>query len=105
MSVFDYLFVEDMQRIVEYFINNIPKHKIINITPTQSISLLEIAKLVKEISCSNCKIEIKNPVMNNEYTGDNSILLQEIPNFKFSPIYDGLSKLYSYIKQSSLEAV
>lgn len=103
--VFDYLFVEDMQRIVEYFINNIPQHKIINITPTQSISLLEIAKLVKEISCSNCKIEIKNLVMNNEYTGDNSILLQEIPNFKFSPIYDGLSKLYSYIKQSSLEAV
>ena len=103
--VFDYLFVEDMQRIVEYFINNIPKHKIINITPVNSNSLLEIAELVKNISGINCKIEIKNPVMNNEYTGDNSILLQEIPNFKFTPIYDGLSKLYSYIKQSSLEAV
>ena len=98
--VFDYLFVEDMQRIVEYFINNIPQHKIINITPTQSISLLEIAKLVKEISCSNCKIEIKNPVMNNEYTGDNSILLQEIPNFHFTSMKDGLKKLYSHIEKT-----
>lgn len=98
--VFDYLFVEDMQRIVEYFINNIPQHKIINITPTQSISLLEIAKLVKEISCSNCKIEIKNPVMNNEYTGDNSILLQEIPNFHFTCMKDGLKKLYSHIEKT-----
>lgn len=103
--IFDYLFVEDMQRIVEYFINHVPQHKIINITPTKSISLLEISKLVKELSGVNCKIEIKNPVMNNEYTGDNSILLQEIPNFKFTSIYDGLSKLYGYIKQSSLEAV
>lgn len=98
--VFDYLFVEDMQRIVEYFINNIPQHKIINITPTQSISLLEIAKLVKEISCSNCKIEIKNPVMNNEYTGDNSILLQEIPNFHFTSMKDGLKNLYSHIEKT-----
>lgn len=98
--VFDYLFVEDMQRIVEYFINNIPQHKVINITPTQSISLLEIAKLVKEISCSNCKIEIKNPVMNNEYTGDNSILLQEIPNFHFTSMKDGLKKLYSHIEKT-----
>lgn len=100
--VFDYLFVEDMQRIVEYFINNIPKHKIINITPTKSISLLEIAELVKEISFSNCKIEIKNPVMNNEYTGDNSILLQEISNFKFTSIKEGLNKLYLYIEKNKL---
>lgn len=95
--VFDYLFVEDMQKIVEYFIKNIPQHKIINITPTQSISLLEIAEIVKDISGNNCKIEVKNPVMNNEYTGDNSILLKEIPNFHFTSMNEGLKKLYSHI--------
>lgn len=95
--VFDYLFVEDMQKIVEYFIKNIPQHKIINITPTQSISLLEIAEIVKDISGNNCKIEVKNLVMNNEYTGDNSILLKEIPNFHFTSMNEGLKKLYSHI--------
>lgn len=101
--VFDYLFVEDMQKIVEYFITNIPQHKIINITPTQSISLLEIADIVKDISGNNCKIEVKNSVMNNEYTGNNSVLLSEIKDLKFTSMQEGLLKLYNYIKQKNLE--
>ncbi len=95
--IFDYLFVDDMVKIVEFFIENVPKNNIINITPIKSISLFEIAKIVKEISGVNCKIEIKNQVMNNEYTGDNSILLEEIPNFTFTSMKDGLSKLYNYL--------
>ena len=103
--VFDYLFVEDMQKIVEYFITNIPQHKIINITPTQSISLLEIADIVKDISGNNCKIEVKNSVMNNEYTGNNSVLLSEIKDLKFTSMQEGLLKLYNYIKLKNLETV
>ena len=38
--------------------------------------------------------------MNNEYTGDNSILLQEIPNFHFTSMKDGLKKLYSHIEKT-----
>ena len=103
--IFDYLFVEDMQKIVEHFIIHKPLHKIINITPSESISLVEIADIVVNISggglCS--QIKIKNPVMNNEYTGDNSVLLSEIQNFKFTSMQEGLLKLYNYIKQKNLE--
>lgn len=98
--VFDYLFVEDMQKIVSYFIENISENKIINITPTDSISLLKIAELVKEVSGVDCKIEVKNPVMNNEYTGDNSILLHEISNLQFTSMKEGLKKLYLYINKN-----
>lgn len=105
--VFDYLFVEDMQRIVEHFIINKPLHKIMNITPSDSISLAEIADIVVNISggghCS--QVKIKNSVLNNEYTGDNSLLLNEIPDFKFTSMFEGLSKLYTYIKQKTPEAV
>lgn len=41
--------------------------------------------------------------MNNEYTGDNSVLLSEIQNFKFTSMQEGLLKLYNYIKQKNLE--
>lgn len=34
--VFDYLWVEDMQKIIGHFIENKPKNNIINITPTES---------------------------------------------------------------------
>ena len=54
--IFDYLFVEDLEQIVEYFINNMPQDNIINITPTQSSSLLEIANIVKNISKKDINI-------------------------------------------------
>ncbi|MCI1273987.1 MAG: NAD-dependent epimerase/dehydratase family protein [Clostridiaceae bacterium] len=94
--IFDYLFVEDMQRIVEYFISNKPLHNIINITPTKSVSLFEIANTVKKISGKNINIKVGTNGMGNEYTGDNKRLLQEIKSFEFIPINEGLEKLYEY---------
>ena len=96
--IFDYLFVEDMEKIVEYFVENIPESNIINITPTESISLVEISEIVNGFSDKPSKITIKNPVMNNEYTGDNTVLLRNFPTLKFTSMKDGLKKLYDYNK-------
>lgn len=93
--IFDYLWVEDMQKIVEYFIENKPKNKIINITPTESISLLEIAEIVNTFG-EKVNININNQKMNYEYTGDNSLLLKNIQNFQYTSINEGLKKLYNY---------
>ncbi len=96
--VFDYLYIEDLCKIVEYFVENKPKERIINITPTQSISLLEIAQIVNEISDFESEIVIKNSELNNEYTGDNSILLKEIEGFEFTSYKEGLKVLFEYLK-------
>ncbi len=95
--VFDYLFVEDMQKIVAYFIENKPTQNIINITPTKSISLLEIAQIVNANSDFKSEIIIKNPIMNNEYTGDNKKLLDEYKDFTFTEYETGLKKLKDFI--------
>ena len=98
--IFDYLFVEDMVRIVEFFINNKSKNKIINITPNESVSLLEIAQTVNEMSEFKSEIIIKTSEMNNEYTGNNALLLNNIPSFQFTSIKEGLDKLYEYNKNN-----
>lgn len=98
--VFDYLFVEDMERIIEHFIENVPQDNIINITPTQSISLREIAEIVNSFVQKPVEIIVKNPVMNNEYTGDNSLLLKNFPELKFMDMQTGLEKLYHYLKKN-----
>lgn len=95
--VFDYLFVEDMEKIIEYFIENKPKDKIINITPTESISLKEIAEMVNENSEFKSEVVIRNPITNNEYTGDNSLLLKNYKGLKFIDMQTGLKFLYNYI--------
>lgn len=97
--VFDYLFVEDMEKIIEYFIENVSQDNILNITPTQSISLKEIAQTVNSIADRPVEIVVKNPVMNNEYTGSNELLLKNFPEMKFTNIRDGLKKLYQYIEK------
>jgi len=99
--IFDYLFVEDMQKIVEHFIIDCPvSTNIINITPDSSISLLEISNLINEIGNTKVDIIVKNPVMNLEYTGSNDILRQNIPDFEFKDIKEGLKILYNYKKEN-----
>ncbi|MBO7612151.1 MAG: NAD-dependent epimerase/dehydratase family protein [Elusimicrobia bacterium] len=97
--IFDYLWAEDMEKIIHYFIEHEHKNNIINITPTQSISLSEIAEIVNGFENNKVDIIIKNKIMNNEYTGDNTLLLSEFPNLNFTDIKQGLKKLYNYYKQ------
>lgn len=97
--VFDYLFIEDLNKIVEHFIMfGWDKQNIINITPTKSISLLEIANIINKISDYKSSIIIKNEILNFEYTGDNTQLLRYIPDFKFTTYEVGLSKLFNFIQ-------
>ena len=86
--------------LINNFINLFNKlNNIINITPSKSISLYEIAKIVSK---GRVDIRIKNPVLNNEYTGDNTKLLNEINSFEFTSIETGLKKLYQY-KQGEIQ--
>ena len=97
--IFDYLFVEDMQKIVEHFIEQDFVDNVINITPNFSISLENIAKIVQKFSDKNIQIKIKIPELNNEYTGDNSLLLKNYPELEFTEIEHGLKKLFEYKKE------
>lgn len=98
--IFDYLYISDLCRIVEKFIVKFPVNKVINVTPTNSISLYEIAGIINEISGFESKISFKEQGLNFEYTGDNSLLKQEIPDFEFTSYKDGLLKLYEFYKLS-----
>lgn len=91
--VFDYLYIEDLCKIVYYFIEHKPKDKVINVTPTESISLVEISEIINNISDFKSEIIIKKDGMNFEYTGDNTLLLKTL-DIKFAPYEVGLRKLY-----------
>ena len=95
--VFDYLYIDDLCKIVEHFINNNSSKNNINITPTKSISLLEIAEIVNKISTFKSEIIIKDNDLGNEYTGDNSALLNEIENFDFTSYEDGIQQMFDYL--------
>lgn len=95
--VFDYLFIDDFINILDHFIEHWSNHKIINVTPTDSISLKELADLVNLLINNQVQVKVMNNSLGLEYTGDNKILLEEIPDLRFTPMNVGLKKLMSYI--------
>ncbi len=97
-AVFDYLWINDLGRIVSRFLEKQPTKNIINVTPTNSCELREIAETVKTICGKNISV-ICDKELGPEYTGDNTRLLRELPELTFTPLREGLEKLYSFLKE------
>lgn len=92
----DYLYIDDLMPILEYFIENKPKYKAYNITPDESVELYALAERIREISKKNLPIKVGQTGMGLEYTGDNTRLKEEIPYLKFTPIDEAIKKLYKW---------
>lgn len=92
--VFDYLYVKDFVRILDFFLSKNLKHKTYNITSGRKIDLVTIAKKINRISGKNLPIVIAKKGLSNEYTGSNRRLLSEIRNFRFMEIDKAVAELY-----------
>lgn len=99
--VFDFIWIEDFCKIVEFFIENQTKEKFVNVAPTEIIEIVELAKIVNDFSDFKSKIIVKKDGLNKEYTGDNSTLLKLMPDLKFTSYAEGMKKFYSLMKNQS----
>jgi UDP-glucose 4-epimerase len=94
--IYDYLYIDDFCRIIDFFIGNNTHEKIFNTTPTESSDLLNIVKIVDETFGSKSKINILKKGYGKEYTGNNLKLLSHMPNFKFTPLSESIRLLSDY---------
>lgn len=93
---FDFLYIDDLMPILDYFISNECKHRSYNITPDESIELHAAAEKVRAISGKDLPIVVGKPGLNLEYSGSNERLRNEIPNLKLTNINDSLNQLYQW---------
>lgn len=96
--IFDYLFVNDLVNIVDLFLSHKAEFNTYNLTPTNSISLKNIAGLINQISAKKSVITVVNKGMNYQYSGSNHRLLQTFPGFKFTGYKNGIKNLFQYYK-------
>lgn len=94
----DYLYVDDLVRIVEWFVNNQPKYKAYNVGRGKKISLLDIARKVIRITASPKEIQVINLTMGDEYTCDNGRLHAELGNFHFTDFDLSLRELIKWYR-------
>ena len=79
---FDYIFEKDFCKVVEIFIDQDPNYCSYNICAEKSISLMELAEMIRNIDGGNAQIIVKNEGLNPEYSGDNSRFINEFGKFQ-----------------------
>jgi len=99
---FDFLEIRDLVRIVKWMIENNPKEKVYNVCSGEVINCQGIAEKINHISGKNLEI-IKEKESKIEYSGDNSLLLNEIKDFEFKNFNESLKELYEWHDKNKQE--
>ncbi len=99
---FDYVYIDDFIKIIDYFINNNAKKIFYNIGTGKKIDILTIAQLINSISKKQSKIIIKNKGLNKEYTCNNKNLINEYKGVKFKDFDLSLKELYNWYQKNKL---
>lgn len=97
---FDYLWVDDLVRIMEWFINNTPFYKHYNVCRGDRIDLYSLACMVREILNIDCEIIISEPGWKPEYSGNNERMLNEMGKFRFTEYEDAIRLLGSFYREN-----
>jgi GDP-L-fucose synthase len=96
--VFDYLWVDDLVRLMPYFLEGERRFPDVNVTPTASVRISTIAELVLREAGRTQSVEIELAGLNYEYTGSNARLLSVAHGFSFTPIEEGVRRLFAYYR-------
>lgn len=97
---FDYLWVNDLCTIMEWFINNEPEYKHYNVCRGNKIDLYSLACIVREILNIDCNIVVKELGWKPEYTGNNERLLNEIGEFNFTGYRESIKELCDFYRNN-----
>jgi UDP-glucose 4-epimerase len=93
---FDYLYINDLMPVIDYFIQNNGKYKAYNVTPNESIELYTLAEKVIKISGKDLPLVVSQSGMGIEYSGDNSRLQEEVRDLKLVPPDEAIRELYEW---------
>lgn len=91
---YDFLFIDDLVRIVEWFMLNQPSSKAYNVCTGEVVSFRTIAERVVEFSRMPLDIRVLEDENHRVYGGDNTLLANQIPGLRFSAFDDSLRSLY-----------
>ncbi len=95
---FDYLYIDDLVRIVEWFIENQPKHHDYNTCSGRQYQLSEFADMVLEVCGKDLPVILLNEDRNLNYSASNERLMKEIEGFEVEDIRDSLRDLAEYYR-------
>lgn len=97
--IFDYLYVKDFIRIVEYFIKHTPKYRSYNIGTGKAVHILSLAKQISSMFPSKLALNVAKTGLNKEYTCDTKRLMDELGKFTFTGMEKSLWQMYDWYSE------
>jgi len=97
---FDFLYINDLIKIIQWFIDNRPQRSTYNVCTGSVIDFKTIAEKIIKISGKNLSIMIKTEELGREYSGDNTLLLSELNGPRFTPIDESIKTLYGWFEKN-----
>ena len=105
-AYFDYLFIDDFVKIVEFFMLHDVRYKYYNVGSGERIDLLTIAKKVAALDHKKpASVIVKQGGLKQEYTPNIDRLRKEIGILPHTPFNSALRQLYHWyaVRKSSIE--
>lgn len=93
---FDFLYINDLPAIVDWFICNEPSYHDYNICYGEPVELTYLAQIVREVSGEDIEIKVFKEGYNLEYTASNYRLKNDIPGLKLTDFHSAITELYKY---------
>ncbi len=100
---FDYLYIADLCRIMEWFLEHEPRWRWYNVCTSQSTDILTIARMAVNVTGSSSQILVEQEGLGREYSGDNSRLLLEVGDFTFTPLEDAVCELAAFYRSTGFK--
>lgn len=103
--LFDYMHVDDVVSVTEWFLNHEPRESTYNVCTGAAVDLLTLAERVIAVSGKRPEIRVSRPGMGNEYSGDNSRLIGEIGEYAFRDLDGAIREMYRWYleRQDSID--
>ncbi len=96
----DYLYVDDLTPVVDYFLREGPRHGAYNVCSGRAAELLELAELVLSVAGKQLPIAVAQPGMGEEYSGSNARLRAENRDLRLTPLETAVRALHAwYVKR------
>lgn len=98
---FDFMHVDDFCLILDQFLKKEPKKNTYNVCTGKTVDFVTIAKIINDIEYNGNSIEIQKEGKSPEYSGDNTIFVEEFGTFNYKDISISIKELYDWYKNKS----
>lgn len=93
-----FMYVDDLSKVIVHWLNNDIKDNV-NVATDQNLTIKQIAEIALQACDADLELKFDTSKPNGQYRKDVSIdkLLQQMPEFKPTSLYDGIKKTYDMI--------